>query len=121
MKRSNKAFFPNLRDNTGEQLIAVLLEGTTLTFEEIFRSVETRLKARNLQRVGEELIRLRTYEKLQALVAEGAVKKDAKTYKATFPALKELETQLNRSKRSEADMDEGGSKHRSTGKYAFNA
>jgi len=45
------------------------------------------LRARNAASGGEEMLRLRAYEKLQNLVARGAVKKNGKKYKGLPSAL----------------------------------
>lgn len=80
MKRRNKAHFPNVRDYVGEELVRALLEGETCTFLELFEKVNSGLLARNLRNVSEEMRHLRAYEKLRALVAEGAVKKVGNGY-----------------------------------------
>jgi len=48
---------------------------------------EVVLYARNAASGGEEMLRLRAYEKLQNLVARGAVKKNGKKYKGLPSAL----------------------------------
>src|SRR6266852_962278 len=50
-------------------------------FKELFDIVHENLRARNAASGGEEMLRLRAYEKLQNLVARGAVKKNGKKYK----------------------------------------
>lgn len=75
MKRRNKAHFPNVRDYVGEELIRALLEGETCTFQELFEKVNSGLQARTVKNVSEEMRHLRAYEKLRALVSEGAVRK----------------------------------------------
>src|SRR5438034_283378 len=51
------------------------------------RQVRSHLRARNAASGGEEMLRLRAYEKLQNLVARGAVKKNGKKYKGLPSAL----------------------------------
>lgn len=52
-----------------------------MEFKQLFDLVHERLKARNAASGGEEMLRLRTYEKLQNLVARDMVKKTGKKYK----------------------------------------
>lgn len=56
-------------------------------FKALFTVVHANLKARNAASGGEEMLRLRAYEKLQNLVGSGVVKKTGKEYKAISPAL----------------------------------
>ncbi len=53
------------------------------------------LSARNAASGGEEMLRLRAYEKLQNLVARGAVKKNGKKYKGLPSALANAIAQQN--------------------------
>ena len=50
-------------------------------FKPLFAIVHANLKARNAASGGEEMLRLRTYEKLQNLVHAGLVKKVGKAYR----------------------------------------
>ncbi|MGJ8698311.1 MAG: hypothetical protein ACSHYF_18485 [Verrucomicrobiaceae bacterium] len=50
-------------------------------FNELFEDVYERLKERNAVSGGEEMLRLRAYEKLQNLVTRGLVEKDGKEYR----------------------------------------
>ncbi|MEO1836432.1 MAG: hypothetical protein ABGZ49_13165 [Akkermansiaceae bacterium] len=50
-------------------------------FNDLFESVYELLKARNAVSGGEEMLRLRAYEKLQNLVTRGLVEKSGKEYK----------------------------------------
>ena len=52
-----------------------------MEFKQLFDLVHERLKARNAASGGEEMLRLRTYEKLQNLVVRDMVKKTGKKYK----------------------------------------
>ena len=54
------------------------------------------LRNRNAASGGEEMLRLRAYEKLQNLVARGMVKKDGKKYKGIPKQLATLQTILRR-------------------------
>ena len=56
-----------------EELALVLLGKTAWEFKPLFSIVYTNLRARNATSGGEEMLRLRVYEKLQALVHKGLV------------------------------------------------
>ena len=55
-------------DLVTEELVAVLTKKTSFEFKLLFDQVHERLKARNAASGGEEMLRLRAYEKLQNLV-----------------------------------------------------
>ncbi len=57
-------------------------------FKPLFVLVHTNLRARNAALGGEEMLRLRVYEKLQNLVQAGIVKKVGKEYEGVPKALK---------------------------------
>ncbi|HEX8297492.1 MAG TPA: hypothetical protein VF593_14395 [Chthoniobacteraceae bacterium] len=86
------AFSRRLPDLVTEELAAVLSSKSTFEFKELFEVVHANLKARNAASGGEEMLRLRAYEKLQNLVARGMVKKDVKKYKGIPKVLATLET-----------------------------
>lgn len=50
-------------------------------FKSLFTIVHANLRARNAASGGEEMLRLRAYEKLQNFVQAGFVKKDGKEYR----------------------------------------
>ncbi len=75
------AFSRRLPDLVTEELVAVLSRKTSFEFKELFEVVHENLKARNAASGGEEMLRLRAYEKLQNLVSRGMVKKTGKKYK----------------------------------------
>lgn len=52
-------------------------------FNDLFERVFANLKLRNAVSGGEEMLRLRAYEKLQNLVTRGLVEKIGKEYKGT--------------------------------------
>jgi hypothetical protein len=62
-------------DLVTEELVAVLSRKTSFEFKPLFNLVYANLRARNSGNGGEEMLRLRTYEKLQFLVGSGMVKK----------------------------------------------
>jgi hypothetical protein len=86
------AFSRRLPDLVTEELAAVLSSKTTYEFKELFEVVHVNLRNRNAASGGEEMLRLRAYEKLQNLVARGMVKKDGKKYKGIPKQLATLET-----------------------------
>ncbi len=62
------------------------MQKNSYEFKELFDLVHSNLRARNAASGGEEMLRLRAYEKLQTLVSRGMVKKIAKKYKG-LPSL----------------------------------
>lgn len=68
-------------DTVTEELVAVLAGPKSYEFKALFLIVHEGLRARNAASGGEEMLRLRTYEKLQNLVRQGQVKKTGKQYK----------------------------------------
>jgi len=81
------AFSRRVPDLVTEELVAVLSRRASFEFKQLFDIVHENLRARNAASGGEEMLRLRAYEKLQNLVARGAVKKTAKKYKGLPSAL----------------------------------
>lgn len=76
------AFSRRLPDLVTEELVAVLSKkGASFEFKQLFDIVHERLKKRNAASGGEEMLRLRAYEKLQHLVSRNMVKKTGKKYK----------------------------------------
>ena len=73
------AFSRRVPDLVTEELVAVLSRRASFEFKQLFDIVHENLRARNAASGGEEMLRLRAYEKLQNLVARGAVKKNAKS------------------------------------------
>jgi len=61
--------------------VSVLSEPETFAFNELFEVVYENLKKRNAVSGGEEMLRLRAYEKLQNLVTRGLVEKAGKQYR----------------------------------------
>lgn len=75
------AFSRRLPDLVTEELVSVLSRKSSLEFKQLFEIVHEKLRARNAASGGEEMLRLRAYEKLQNLVARGMVKKTGKKYR----------------------------------------
>jgi hypothetical protein len=75
-------FSRRLPDHVTDELVNVLSSQDKLFgFNELFEDVYERLKERNAVSGGEEMLRLRAYEKLQNLVTRGLAEKDGKEYR----------------------------------------
>ncbi len=61
------AFSRRVPDLVTEELVAVLSRRASYEFKELFDIVHENLRARNAASGGEEMLRLRAYEKLQNL------------------------------------------------------
>jgi hypothetical protein len=59
-------------DTISEELVAVLSSRASFEFKALFDVIFLNLRERNAASGGEEMLRLRTYEKLQGLVSQGA-------------------------------------------------
>ena len=60
-------------DTVTEELVAVLSSRASFEFKPLFDIILLNLRERNAASGGEEMLRLRVYEKLQGLVHRGAV------------------------------------------------
>ena len=89
------AFSRRVPDLVTEELVAVLSRRSSFEFKQLFDIVHENLRARNAASGCEEMLRLRAYEKLQNLVARGAVKKNGKKYKGLPSALANAIAQQN--------------------------
>jgi hypothetical protein len=81
-------------DTVTEELVAALSGSKSYEFKALFSVIHAALRARNAASGGEEMLRLRTYEKLQNLVRQGQVKKTGKKYKGVTNALLLLSERL---------------------------
>ena len=84
------AFSRRVPDLVTEELVAVLSRRASFEFKQLFEILHENLRARNAASGGEEMLRLRAYEKLQNLVQRGMVKKNGKKYKGLASALATL-------------------------------
>jgi hypothetical protein len=75
-KRSGITFTRRGPDNITEELIAVLSSKASFEFKPLFEIMLLNLRERNAASGGEEMLRLRAYEKLQGLVHQGAVHRE---------------------------------------------
>ncbi len=62
------------------EVLEVLSGVETIMFNDIFERVLAGMKQKGISIGGEEILRLRMYEKLQTLVAQGALRKRGKEY-----------------------------------------
>ena len=74
-------FSRRIPDHVTDELVEVLQDSETYKFNYLFDRDYENLKEKNAVSGGEEMLRLRAYEKLQNLVTRGLVLKDGKTYK----------------------------------------
>ena len=69
------------------ELASVLSADVWYEFKPLFLVIHSNLRARKAASGGEEMLRLRTYEKLQGLVLQGSVEKNGKSYRGNASAL----------------------------------
>jgi len=94
MNQNPSGFSRRGPDIITEELVSVLLKKNTFEFKALFEVIHLNLRARNAASGGEEMLRLRAYEKLQALVGAGVVKKTGKNYKGIDLALLAFDTRM---------------------------
>jgi hypothetical protein len=81
-------------DIVTEELAAVLSGPASLEFKPLFDLVHANLRARKSVSGGEEMLRLRAYEKLQSLVNRGMVQKTITKAGKHYRGLASLSTML---------------------------
>jgi predicted transcriptional regulator len=74
-------------DRVAEELASVLSGKTSFEFKALFTVVHANLRARDQASGGEDMLRLRAYEKLQNLVQAGIVRKTGKEYRGIAAGL----------------------------------
>jgi hypothetical protein len=72
-KPSGASFSRRMPDSLTEELVALLSSKAWYEFKPLFEVILLNLRERNAASGGEEMLRLRVYEKLQGLVNQGAV------------------------------------------------
>ncbi len=82
------AFIRRSVDHVTDELVIALAGGETIEFKPLFLRVFAGLKRRNAVSGGEEMLRLRCYEKLLKLAGGGLVQKTDKTYRG-LPGLEQ--------------------------------
>jgi len=88
MTKTSKAFSRRGPDILTEELVSVFLGKKSFEFKTLFLVIHAKLLARKAAGGGEEMLRLRSYEKLQVLVGAGLVAKSGKSYKGnTLPLI----------------------------------
>jgi len=97
-KRSGITFTRRGPDNITEELIAVLSSKASFEFKPLFEIMLLNLRERNAASGGEEMLRLRAYEKLQGLVSQGAVNRErtgtTKKYKGVAARIAVLRAEM---------------------------
>ena len=97
-KPTGASFSRRMPDNITEELVAVLSCRGTFEFKPLFEILLLNLRERNAASGGEEMLRLRAYEKLQSLVSQGAVNRTVtgitKKYKGVAPRMVALRAEL---------------------------
>lgn len=97
-KTPGASFSRRAPDNITEELVAVLSSKASFEFKPLFDLVFLNLRERNAASGGEEMLRLRAYEKLQSLVSQGAVTKTVsgvtKKYKGVAAPLVALNAEM---------------------------
>ena len=97
-KPSGASFTRRAPDNITEELVAVLSSKASFEFNPLFEIILLNLRERNAASGGEEMLRLRAYEKLQGLVSQGAVNRTVagitKKYKGVAPRLQTLSAEM---------------------------
>ncbi|MBB5035240.1 hypothetical protein [Prosthecobacter vanneervenii] len=75
------SFSRRVVDHVTDELVNVLSTGETLEFKVLFGRVFDGLKLKNAVSGGEEMLRLRCYEKILKLTNSGLVEKIGKSYR----------------------------------------
>src|SRR5204862_8029452 len=77
-KSVGASFSRRMPDHVTEELVAVLSSRASFEFKPLFDIILLNLRERNAASGGEEMLRLRAYEKLQFLVSQGVVNRTVK-------------------------------------------
>jgi hypothetical protein len=98
MSKASASFTRRAPDNITEELVAVLSSKASFEFKPLFDIILLNLRERNAASGGEEMLRLRAYEKLQGLVSQGAVNRTVngvtKKYKGVAARLLALKAEM---------------------------
>lgn len=84
---NNSGFTRRTPDIMTEELCAILSQKASFEFKPLYDLIYANLHTRNAVSGGDEMLRLRAYEKLQNLVQDGVVTKTAKKYRGRPAAL----------------------------------
>jgi hypothetical protein len=97
-KKRGVTFARRAPDNVTEELVAVLSSKASYEFKALFEIIFRNLRERNAASGGEDMLRLRVYEKLQSLVSQGAVTRTVtgivKKYKGVAARLRVLNAEM---------------------------
>jgi hypothetical protein len=97
-KPSGTFFTRRAPDIITEELVAVLSSKAIFEFKPLFDILLLNLRERNAASGGEEMLRLRSYEKLQSLVSQGAVNRKVngttKKYKGVPARMRSLGAEM---------------------------
>src|SRR2546430_2614548 len=102
MTNTHTAFSRRRPDILSEELVEALSNKRAFEFKALFEIIHAKLLVRKAVSGGEDMLRLRTYEKLQSMVYGGSVKKVAKSYTGVASALAVLSLQLQNYRASAA-------------------
>jgi hypothetical protein len=92
---NHSAFTRRTPDIMTEELCAILSQKSSFEFKPLYDLVYANLHARNAASGGDEMLRLRAYEKLQNLVHDGMVTKSVdKKYRGRPAALSLVKARL---------------------------
>src|SRR5260370_21372502 len=98
MSKATSAFTRRMPDHVTEELVAVLSSRASFEFKPLFDLILLNLRERNAASGGEEMLRLRVYEKLQGLVGQGAVNRTVtgttKKYKGVARRMNTLRAEM---------------------------
>ncbi len=97
-KPSGASFSRRAPDIITEELVALLSSKASFEFKPLFEILMLNLRERKAASGGEEMLRLRSYEKLQGLVSQGAVNRKVvgttKKYKGVAPRMAALAAEM---------------------------
>jgi regulator of RNase E activity RraA len=97
-KKRGISFTRRMPDNITEELVVVLSSTASFEFKPLFDIILLNLRERNAASGGEEMLRLRAYEKLQGLVSRGAVHREVtgvtKKYKGVAARMAMLRAEM---------------------------
>src|SRR6202011_923338 len=97
-KKPGASFVRRAPDIITEELVKVLSSKASFEFKALFDIILANLRERNAASGGEEMLRLRVYEKLQGLVNRGAVTRTVtgivKKYKGVAPRLRGVRSEM---------------------------
>src|SRR5438045_4425021 len=97
-KKPGASFSRHAPDSITEELIAFLSSNASFEFKALFDIILLITRERNAASGGEEMLRLRVYEKLQGLVSQGAATRTVngivKKYKGVGPRMLSLKAEM---------------------------